>query len=83
MLRSRDGVNCHALHVDCKTVLGPWVHVSGDETMVKVLRYLGAMREQVADYEDKRRRWGQGSVHISLLGANRKNLLKIAWAKLL
>lgn len=25
---SRDGYNVHALHVDCKTVLAPWVHVA-------------------------------------------------------
>jgi hypothetical protein len=24
----RDGYNVHGLHVDCRTVLGPWVHVA-------------------------------------------------------
>jgi hypothetical protein len=44
----------------------------GDETLVRLMRYLGATDEQIADYEDQRRRWGQGSIHVNLLGANRK-----------
>jgi hypothetical protein len=42
----RDGINCHGLHVDCRRALGPWVHVGGDETMVRMLMYLGATQEQ-------------------------------------
>jgi hypothetical protein len=78
----RDGVSCHALHVDCRTVLGPWVHVTGDETVLRMLTYLGATKAQLAEYEDHRRQWGQGSVHVSVLGGNRRNLLKIDWSKL-
>jgi uncharacterized protein (DUF2126 family) len=78
----RDGVSCHGLHVDARTVLGPWVHVGNDETMVRMLRYVGATQEQIAEYEDRRRRWGQGSVHITVIGANRKNLLRLDWRKL-
>jgi hypothetical protein len=48
------------------------VHVGNDETMVRMLRYLGGTDEQIAQYEDMRRRWGQGSVHLSVLGANRR-----------
>jgi hypothetical protein len=33
---------------------------STDATMVRMLRYLGATQEQIAHYEDIRRRWGQG-----------------------
>jgi hypothetical protein len=51
--------------------------VDGDETMVRLLRYVGGTEEQIADYEDQRRRWGQGSVHVSVLRGNRKNLLKL------
>jgi hypothetical protein len=60
-------------------VLGPWVHVSNDDTMMRMLRYLGATQEQIAEYEDQRRRWGQGSVHVTVWAANRKNLLRIDW----
>jgi hypothetical protein len=70
----RDGINCHRLHLDCRRILGPWVHVDGDE---RLLRYVGGTEEQIADYEDQRRRWGQGSVHVSVLRGNRKNLLKL------
>jgi hypothetical protein len=63
-------------------VLGPWVHVGTDETMVRMLRYLGATPEQIADYEDQRRRWGQGSLHINLLSLNRRNLLRVDWSKI-
>jgi hypothetical protein len=45
--------------------------------MIRMLRYLGANREQIAMYEDQRRRWGQGSVRLSALGANRKNRLRL------
>jgi hypothetical protein len=57
----RDGISCDGLHVDCRPVLGPWVHVGTDETMIRMLRYLGATEEQIADYEDQRRRWGRGA----------------------
>jgi hypothetical protein len=62
-------------------VLGPWVHVSNDDTIMRMLRYLGATQKQIAEYEDQRRRWGQGSVHVMVLAANRKNLLRIDWSK--
>jgi hypothetical protein len=50
--------------------------------MVRMLRYLGATEEQIAEYEDQQQRWGQGSVQIAVHGANRKNLLRIDWTKL-
>ena len=78
----RDGINVHGLAIDAKTVLGPWVHVANDEVLIRMVTYLGATDQQVADYEAQRRSWGQGSVHISVLGGNRKNLLKIDWSKL-
>jgi hypothetical protein len=63
-------------------VLGPWRHVDGDETMVRMLRYLGGTEKQITDYEDQRRRWGQGSVHVNLLSVNRRNLLRVDWSKI-
>ena len=36
-----ESVSVMALHSDCKTVLGPWVHVGSDATMIRVLTYLG------------------------------------------
>jgi hypothetical protein len=36
------GTAAHALHVDCKTVLGPWTTFASGETLDKALLYLGA-----------------------------------------
>jgi hypothetical protein len=81
--RRQDGaVSVMALHTDCNTALSPYRDVASDETLVRMLRYLGATEEQIADYEDQRRRWGQGSVHVTVLAANRKNLLKLDWSKI-
>jgi hypothetical protein len=48
-----------ALDTDCKTALSPYRDAASDETLVRLMRYLGATDEQIADYEDQRRRWGQ------------------------
>lgn len=32
----RGGYNVHALHVDCKTALGPWVHVASADTLTRL-----------------------------------------------
>jgi hypothetical protein len=74
-------VIANALHIDCKTVLGPRIAFSSAETLEKALRYLGATDEQVEEYRSDLRRWGQGSSHIRLL-PNRKNLLRIDYGKL-
>jgi hypothetical protein len=74
-------VSVMALHLDCKTALSPYRDVASDETLVRLIRYLGATQEQVAQYETDRRRWGQGSVHVTLL-PRRKNLLQLDWSKL-
>src|ERR1700735_4375277 len=39
---TRSGTIAHALHLDCKTVLGPWISFTSGETLEKALRYLGA-----------------------------------------
>ena len=64
------------MHIDCKTVLGPWVKFSSAETLEKALRYLEATDEQLADHQNQMRRCGHGSSHIRLLPLKR-NLLKI------
>jgi hypothetical protein len=47
----RSGTIAHALHVDCKAVLGPWITFASAETLEKALRYLGATDEQIAAIE--------------------------------
>jgi hypothetical protein len=78
---TRGGTIAHALHLDCKTVLGPWVKFTSEETLEKALRYLGATDEQIAAHQNQMERCGQGSSHIRLM-PNRKNLLKIDYSLL-
>jgi hypothetical protein len=78
---TRGGTIAHALHLDCKTVLGPWVKFPSEETLAKALRYLGATDEQIAAHQNQMERCGQGSSHIRLL-PNRKNLLRIDYQRL-
>jgi hypothetical protein len=75
---TRSGEIAHALHLDCKTVLGPWVKFTSAETLEKALRYLGATEEQLAAHWQTMQQTGQGSSHIRLL-PDRKNLLAIRW----
>lgn len=78
---TQTGKAAHALHIDCKTALGPWITFASGDTLDRALVYLGATEEQMAEHRDSMRRWGQGSSHIRLL-PNRKNLLWIDWSKL-
>jgi hypothetical protein len=71
----------NALHVDCKTVLGPWTKFKSAETLERALIYLGATEAQMVDHRQSMRSWGQGSSHIRLQ-PNRKNLLRIDYGKL-
>lgn len=74
-------VLANALHIDCKTVLGPRITFASEATLEKALVYLGATNEQMEDHRKSIRVWGQGSSHIRLL-PNRKNLLRIDYGKL-
>lgn len=78
---TRGGTAAHALHLDCKTALGPWITFASAETLKKALRYLGATDAQMEAHRGDMRRCGQGSSHIRLL-PNRKNLLRIDYSKL-
>ena len=78
---TRGGTAAHALHLDCKTALGPWITFASAETLEKALRYLGATDEQMAAQRSGMGQFGQGSSHIRLL-PNRKNLLRIDYSKL-
>ena len=44
-----------------------------------MLVYLGATAEQLADFDDSHRRWGQGAIQITLQPC-RKNLLRIDYS---
>ena len=62
-------------------MLGPQLPIQSAETLGRLLTYLGATPEQLADFDSSHRRWGQGTVQITLQ-PGRKNLLKIDYERL-
>jgi hypothetical protein len=71
-----NGYTVQAMHLDCRTMLGPMVKVQSAETLHRLLAYLGATLAQLADLADCTRRWGQGTVQITLV-SGRRNLLRL------
>jgi hypothetical protein len=57
-------------------MLGPQVRIQSAATMCRLLAYLGATPEQLAEFDDCHRRWGQVTISITLQPC-RKNLLRI------
>jgi hypothetical protein len=71
-----DGYTIQAMHLDRLTMLGPRVKVQSKETLRRLIAYLGATRPQLSEFEDCIRRWGQGTLQITL-APGRKNLLRL------
>jgi hypothetical protein len=59
---TQGGTAAHALHIDCKTVLGPWIRFQSSETLERTLRYLGATDEQIAAHQNQMRRLDREAV---------------------
>jgi len=72
----RDGYSVQAMDLDCRTMLGPYVTVQSAATLRRLLAYLGATAEQLADFDQCIRSWGQGTARITLQ-PGRKNLLRL------
>jgi hypothetical protein len=70
------GLAVQAMALDHRTMLGPQLSIQSAATLRRLLTYLGATSEQLADFDSSHRRWGQGTVQITLQPC-RKNLLKI------
>ena len=71
-----------AIALDRRTMLGPQLRIQSAETLRRLLAYLGATPEQLADFDNNsHRRWGQGTVQITLQ-PGRKNLLRIDYQRL-
>ena len=62
-------------------MLGPQLRIQSAATLRRLLAYLGGTPEQLADFENCHRRWGQGTVLITLQ-PGRKNLLRIDYQRL-
>ena len=69
-----------AMALDHRTMLGPRLRIQSAETLRRLLAYLGATPEQLANFDDSHRRWGQGTVQVTLQPC-RKNLLKIDYQR--
>jgi hypothetical protein len=67
--------------LDHRTMLGPQLRIQSATTLRRLLAYLGATPEQLADFDSSHRRWGQGTVQITFQ-PGRKNLLKIDYQRL-
>jgi hypothetical protein len=67
----------HCLAADCKTPLSPYVEVSSEATLRRLLRYAGARYTAMEEFEDNLRWWGRGSIWIDELTAGGAKLLKL------
>jgi hypothetical protein len=54
-----------AMALDHRTMLGPQLKIQSADTLRRLLAYLGATPEQLADFDSSYRRWGQGTVQIT------------------
>jgi hypothetical protein len=75
------GLAAQAMALDHRTMLGPQIGIQSVATLRRLLSYLGGTPEQLADFEESNRRWGQGTITITLQPC-RKNLLKINYQRL-
>ena len=76
-----NGYSIPAMAPDHRTMLGPFVHIQSAATLRRLLTYLGATPDQLAEFDSSHRRWGQGTVQITLQPC-RKNLLKVDYQRL-
>ena len=53
-------VAAQAMALDHCTMLGPQLRIQSATTLRRLLAYFGAMPEQLSDYDNCHRRWGQG-----------------------
>jgi hypothetical protein len=75
------GLVLQAMALDRRTMLGPRLPIQSITTLRRLLTYLGATPEQLADFDSSHRRWGQGTIPITLQPC-RKNLLRIDYQRL-
>lgn len=60
------GWQIHTIAEDCRTVLGPFMDVSSEQTLVKLFRYLGATEEALAGAVNDLKQWSRGGIHIDV-----------------
>lgn len=67
-------VQCNA--DDCRTPISPDMYMKDSETLFRLLQYLGATNMEMARVKESMRKWGEGSIRITL-SPGRKNLMRI------
>lgn len=72
----RNGWFVHCLADDARTPISPYITVATLETLIRLLRYVGAGEIEIAEVHEDVRRWSRGSVYVDL-APGRKNLLGI------
>lgn len=74
-VRNRDW-SVHCMTEDARTPISPVVYTKKKETLIRLLRYIGAGDAEIAEVEALILLWSEGSVRIHLT-PGRKNLLHI------
>ena len=73
----RDGMwLVHCIADDAKTVISPMQRIAEQDTLIHLLRYVGANDDEIQELQEISRQSSHGSVFITLK-AGRKNILRI------
>ncbi len=76
--QNRKGWWIHTIAEDCRTPLGPHLHVAREETLLRLFRFLGATEEAMEQAERELRMWSRGGIHIDVT-EDRLPLLKVSY----
>ena len=74
----RKGWWIHTIAEDCRTTLGPHLHVASETTLLRLFRYLGATDVALDGAERELRMWSRGGIHIDV-PEDRLPLLKVSY----
>jgi hypothetical protein len=62
----RKSWSIHTMAEDCRTTLGPHLHVASEQTLMRLFAYLGATPEALDEATGNLRRWSRGGIHIDV-----------------
>lgn len=74
--QNRKGRWIHTIGEDCRTTLGPHLHVASEDTLLRLFRYFGANENAMEQAERELRMWSRGGIHIDV-PEERLPLLKV------
>ena len=76
--QNRKGWWIHTIAEDCRTTLGPHLHVASEATLLRLFRYLGATDAAMEQAERELRMWSRGGIHIEV-PEDRLALLRVSY----